>query len=30
MREFIRCVTGLCLLLWVIYLKLEMGTLSQK
>jgi hypothetical protein len=30
MREFILCTTALCLVLWVIYLKLEVGTLAQK
>jgi hypothetical protein len=30
MTEFILCVAALMLLVWVIYLKTEVGTLSQK
>jgi hypothetical protein len=30
MNVFILCVAALFLLAWVIYLKLEVGTLSQK
>jgi hypothetical protein len=30
MREFILCSTALCMILWIVYLKLEVGTLSEK
>jgi len=30
MTEFILCVAALMLLVWVIYLKAEVGSLSQK
>lgn len=30
MTDFLLCVAALCLLAWVIYLKLEVGVLSQK
>ena len=30
MNDFLLCVAALCLLAWVIYLKLKIGMLSQK